>query len=230
MTRCGLSWVTTLRRTHAVVLTSANTPRPCLHIAGPSSGKTRVVAARVAHLIASGAAPESLLVITFTRRAAGELKERLKQLLGPVVAGRVRPCTCHSLCLNLLRHQQHENFCAGVNGLERLASPTLQTLRINTTIAADQLMDFDDLHNARALLQENPMVQKKVHGRWRHILVDESQDTNLCQFELVQQLTSPGSSLFMVGDPDQAIYGFRGAKPRLLSTVKAHRTDVHVCN
>jgi DNA helicase-2/ATP-dependent DNA helicase PcrA len=70
---------------------------------GPGSGKTRVVAARVANLVASGAAPESLLVITFTRKAAGELLQRLTELLGGELTSRLRPSTFHSLCANLLR-------------------------------------------------------------------------------------------------------------------------------
>uniref|UniRef100_A0A383WM93 UvrD-like helicase ATP-binding domain-containing protein n=1 Tax=Tetradesmus obliquus TaxID=3088 RepID=A0A383WM93_TETOB len=251
-------------------------------IAGPGSGKTRVVAARVAHLIASGHAPESLLVITFTRKAAGELLQRLQELLGEAITARLRPSTFHSLCTNLLRHyRQHthlpnfqvaseddaaamvksilenaefrkelgyfageqqdrkgkdevtyyrkhisniKNFCVNIerrSGAELIAQmaaagrrlPGGDNSNITRRIAAmydeyvarmaqQQLLDFDDLlHHCLALLLNNAEVRAAVHRRWRHVLVDESQDTNLCQFELVQALTSPSSSLFMVGTP-----------------------------
>ncbi|KAF6254184.1 P-loop containing nucleoside triphosphate hydrolase protein [Scenedesmus sp. NREL 46B-D3] len=259
----------------------------------PGSGKTRVVAARVAHLIASGAAPESLLVITFTGKAAGELLQRLRELLGEAVASRLRPSTFHALCANLLRRYKLEtgvpdfqvaseedaqdmvksildnkkfrqsmryskqeeqdkkikdeavfyrkhisnikNLCVNIDGrsgMQLIAeiaaagrrmpggdSPEI-TCRIAVMydeyvarMAQEQLLDFDDLlhHSWRC------SKPTRVHGRWQHVLVDESQDTNLCQFELVRQLTSPSSSLFMVGDPDQGIYGFRGAKASLLA-------------
>jgi len=236
---------------------------PVLVLAGAGTGKTRALIARVAYLIAEmGAKPESILALTFTNKAAGELKERLVGLLGEDQnlpwAG-----TFHSFCARLLREygealgyprnftiydtDDSERVLAAILREEGIARDELSPSLLQTWISArkngregaadkrdprrrwlptlsdryDELlrqshaMDFDDLLRLPVqLFDSHPDILSRVQRRYRHILIDESQDTNRLQYELARHLARQHRSLFAVGDDDQSIYGWRGADLR----------------
>jgi DNA helicase-2/ATP-dependent DNA helicase PcrA len=220
-----------------------------LIVAGPGSGKTRTLTHRIAHLLSDrGVAPERCLAITFTRRAAQEMRERLQSLL-PSVAERVAVHTFHSLGLQLLREH---GGCVGVQRgfrvadeaecVRRLAEALGKSEREATrrlkaishakrtrqplqgpelissldayrhALALENLVDFDDLVGLAAeALEAEPAFGELVRGRWTWVFLDEYQDIDEAQYRLVRQIAPRGSNLCAIGDPDQAIYGFRGA-------------------
>ena len=235
---------------------------PLLVVAGPGSGKTRTLTHRIAHLVTDHAvAPERCLAITFTRRAAGEMRDRLRALL-PEAWRRVPLHTFHSLGLSILR--EHHN-AAGLQRGFRVASDAeriellrdaadisgkrahgvlsaiSQAKRTRAAPPADEgpggafeafeafeayeramearnLCDFDDLViRAADALESDPAIRARYRRRWRWISVDEYQDVDEQQVRLVKQLVSPDGNICAIGDPDQAIYGFRGADVRFFT-------------
>jgi DNA helicase-2/ATP-dependent DNA helicase PcrA len=242
---------------------------PLLVVAGAGSGKTRVLTRRIAHLLATGdAAPHQILAITFTNKAAGEMRHRVVDLVGPR-AERMWISTFHSACLRILRSHAdrlgyHPAFTV-YDDLDsrRLVELVMAELGIDTkrlpprsvaavigrakaeladpgrfaeeTNAADPFrrriaevyteyqrrlvaanaMDFDDLLMATVqVLERCDDVLTAYQDRFRHILVDEYQDTNRAQNELVTLLGSASRNVCVVGDGDQSIYGFRAADVR----------------
>jgi len=244
---------------------------PLLIVAGAGSGKTRVLTRRIAHLIASGdASPGEILAITFTNKAAGEMKERVAALVGPP-ARSMWVSTFHSACVRILRSEsKHLGMSSSFTIYDQQDSQRLMTMVIRdlnldakrytprsftaqvsnlkndlvdhetfASRAANHMeevlaeaygeyqrrlrqanaFDFDDLiGSAVAVLQLFPDVAEHYRRRFRHILVDEYQDTNHAQYTLIKELVgvdtaSPGA-LCVVGDADQSIYAFRGATIR----------------
>src|SRR5688572_18749942 len=236
---------------------------PILVVAGPGSGKTRVLTQRIAYLIAvEGVRPWQILAVTFTNKAAKEMVERVKRLLPEQATEGIMLGTFHSICARILRREAEvlpiaSNFVIfDTDDQERIVKAVIRELNINeklyrppsvhgaisrakneligpeqypTTTYRDEIVkrvyveyqkrliasnavDFDDLlmYTAR-LLEENPSVRDKYAQRFRHVLVDEFQDTNLAQYALVSQLASFNKNIFVVGDPDQSIYAWRGA-------------------
>ena len=247
---------------------------PLLILAGAGSGKTRVLTHRIAYLLATGRARAGeILAITFTNKAAAEMRERAGTLVGDD-ARRMWVSTFHSACVRLLRYE-HE--AAGLSSSftiydaqdsQRLIqmvlkaqdvdikrfTPKMVAARISdakneligparyaetagkdpvSRIVADayveydkrmrasNALDFDDLiMRTVELLADNPLIAEHYHRRFRHILVDEYQDTNHAQYVLVRALVGDGSDgvtpaeLTVVGDSDQSIYAFRGATIR----------------
>src|SRR5512135_2170879 len=236
---------------------------PVLVVAGPGSGKTRVLTQRIAYLIAEeGVRPWQILAVTFTNKAAKEMQERVKRLLPDQATEGIMLGTFHSICARLLRREAEHlpiesNFVIfDTDDQERIVKAVIRELNINeklyrppsmhaaisrakneligpdefpTTTYRDEIVkrvyaeyqkrlvasnavDFDDLllYTAR-LLEDNPTVRDKYAQRFRHVLVDEFQDTNLAQYALVKQLASFHRNIFCVGDPDQSIYAWRGA-------------------
>lgn len=247
---------------------------PLLILAGAGSGKTRVLTHRIAYLLATGRARAGeILAITFTNKAAAEMRERAGALVGDD-ARRMWVSTFHSACVRLLRYE-HE--AAGLSSSftiydaqdsQRLIQMVLKAMDVDikrftpkmvaarisdakneligparyaetagkdpvSRIVADayveydkrmrasNALDFDDLiMRAVDLLRENPLIAEHYHRRFRHILVDEYQDTNHAQYVLVRALVGDGSDgvtpaeLTVVGDSDQSIYAFRGATIR----------------
>ena len=255
---------------------------PLLIVAGAGSGKTRVLTHRIAYLLAArGAAPGQILAITFTNKAAGEMRERVSALVGPR-AKSMWVSTFHSACVRILRSEHKRlgmrssfsiydqtdslrlmtfvcrdldldvkqypprSFAAQVSNLKnelidwetyrsRAANHTEQMLaeayqRYQERLREANAFDFDDLIMTTVnLLQAFPDVAEHYRRRFRHVLVDEYQDTNHAQYVLVKELVGPPdgpagdradgpalnpAELCVVGDADQSIYAFRGATIR----------------
>ena len=246
---------------------------PCMVLAPPGSGKTLIVTERTRYLIEeSGVRPDQILVITFTRYAAREMKERFERL----TAGKNYPVTFgtfHSIFYGILK-------CAygiGANNLmsEKESSVLLQEVLDQTDIESTpevedeeelvrellrevgmvknglchlkdfhskyltqdefaevfrsyehqkkelKKIDFDDmLVQCYALFRKKPEILQGWQKRFQYILIDEFQDINRVQYEVIRMLAAPRYNLFVVGDDDQSIYGFRGAKPELMLYMK----------
>ncbi|KJK58730.1 ATP-dependent DNA helicase PcrA [Saccharothrix sp. ST-888] len=266
---------------------------PLLIVAGAGSGKTRVLTHRIAHLLgARGVQPGEILAITFTNKAAGEMRERVEQLVGPR-ARAMWVSTFHSACVRILRRESKllgftssfsiydsadsqrlmslvcrdldldpkqfppKSFTSKISNLKnelideetyagQAANPTERKLAEAYTLYQRRLreanaLDFDDIIMTTVnLLQAFPDVAEHYRRRFRHILVDEYQDTNHAQYMLVRELSGgavaaapkrtvdgdwvneaagrlaqvPPAELCVVGDADQSIYAFRGATIR----------------
>ncbi|MER5332672.1 UvrD-helicase domain-containing protein [Micromonospora sp. NPDC002717] len=209
-----------LDRLDAMQRVAASAPGgPLLIVAGPGTGKTRTLTHRIAYLCAElNVFPEQCLAITFTRRAAEELRHRLDGLLGPV-AEDVTVGTFHSLGLTILR----ENADAvGLPADFRIADDA-QRAEARAEAGADDagyaallrkqdLVDLDELLTLPvALLRADRKLVQRYRERWRWIFVDEYQDVDEVQYELLRLLSPADGNLCAIGDPDQAIYSFRGA-------------------
>ncbi|HEY6746012.1 MAG TPA: UvrD-helicase domain-containing protein, partial [Mycobacteriales bacterium] len=226
---------------------AAEAAGPVLVVAGPGTGKTRTLTTRIAHLVGERGVPaEEVLALTFTRRAAGELAERLAALLPrtPLVT------TFHGLGLRILREQAARLGLPGdvrvVDEAERLAlareamgdgAPARDVRRLLDHVSvlardpaahdpelagplaryragkrARGLVDLDDLlARPVALLAAEPELAADYRRRWPHVSVDEYQDVDPAQYALLRLLVPPDGDLCVIGDPDQAIYSFRGA-------------------
>ncbi len=218
---------------------------PLLIIAGPGTGKTRTLTHRIAHLISDhGAAAEACLAITFTRRAAAEMRERLIHLLPGGVGERVQVATFHSLGLTILREQEERlglgaplrvagerellalaKQLPGVAPADAKAFVSRRELRPEAFTQAMRergLVDFDDLIALPvALLEGDADLAAYYRSRWSHLAIDEYQDVDERQYRLVQLLAKGGASLCAIGDPDQAIYSFRGTDVRFFQQFRS---------
>ncbi|MCR4998766.1 MAG: ATP-dependent helicase [Lachnospiraceae bacterium] len=211
---------------------------PCLVIAGPGSGKTTVLTERILYLVQELHIPqEQILVVTFTREAASEMRRRFlwkqKSSETNVTFG-----TFHSVFFQILKeecnYQTTDILTAGqkhqmmescrrqlgiTSSFEELSEEEMS--RIQQLFAKKKKeqhrLDFDDMIGlTHSLLLENQQVLTKWRDRFRYFLVDEMQDMSDGQYEVLKLLAAPLNNLFMVGDDDQAIYGFRGAKPSIM--------------
>ena len=237
--------------------------RPLLIVAGPGTGKTRTLTVRIAYLVQEhGVAPEHILAITFTNKAAAEMRERLSGLLGPELAKRLTVKTFHAFGAMVLRQhgkwiglapdftiygeEERRELLQSVRAdlstrsiakyLEaidraktRLWRPdTLEATGDKSTELPEDFLaiwrDYEQaLHEANALdyadlvakpvalLKNQAEVRSVLQSRYHWISVDEYQDVNYAQYRLLRLLTSGGANIAVIGDPDQAIYGFRGA-------------------
>jgi DNA helicase-2/ATP-dependent DNA helicase PcrA len=204
-----------------------------LVVAGPGTGKTLTLTHRIAHLIQSGLAlPEQILALTFTRKAAKEMGQRLTRLLDPDVGKRVSVSTFHGFCLDILRSDGDKTglprdfiLCNAADaedlkremGIQRATERPRERFEAYTARLRDLgMLDLDDLEvEALRLFQEHPFVCKAYSEKFPWIFVDEYQDTNPLQVDFLKRLIRSGSgNLCAIGDPDQAIYGFRGADVR----------------
>jgi len=245
---------------------------PCLVIAGAGSGKTRVLTYRIAHLIKGGTDPFSILALTFTNKAAKEMKNRIEKIVGPD-ARSLWMGTFHSIFARILRSEGYkigyppnfviydtqdskslvksivkelnldpklykENFVFNriSNAKNRLISPIeyknnpilqeedIASLRpmigniykiYSERCFKSQAMDFDDLlYNTNVLFSEHIDILNKYQQLFQHVLIDEFQDTNYCQYLITKRLAAVSRNIFVVGDDAQSIYAFRGAEIR----------------
>ncbi len=253
---------------------------PVLVVAGPGSGKTRVLTQRIAYLIASeGVRPWQILAVTFTNKAAKEMDQRVKSMLNEQATDGIMLGTFHSICARILRREvEHlpleSNFVIfDSDDQERIVKNIIKELNLNDKLyraasihaaisraknelilsddypintyrdevvkrvyieyqkrlIASNAVDFDDLlvYTAR-LLEDNPAVRDKYAQRFRHVLVDEFQDTNLAQYALVKHLASQHKNIFCVGDPDQSIYAWRGADYRNVKRFEEDFPDAQI--
>ncbi len=248
---------------------------PVLVLAGAGSGKTKTLVYRIAHLLRSGVYPSQILAVTFTNKAAKEMRERIEQLVSTLSGGQNTDFTLpflgtfHSICVRILRRDgQHigipSNFVIYDDG-DRMqlikqilknslkvqdskqARPilsliskmkndglTLDDLNFNAKTPIEKLtaeawpiykkkmddlgaLDFDDLIIKTAeLFSTSEEVREAYKSRFKHILVDEYQDTNPIQYKLLKSLTEEKSNIFVVGDDWQSIYSWRGADYRII--------------
>ncbi len=222
---------------------------PMLVLAGAGSGKTRVATLRIAHLLTSGVRPSEVLGLTFTNKAAHEMKERVQKYAG----SNVLVTTFHSLGARLLREAIHhmgynKDFVIyDESDSEKLLKETAREMQVSSELDLKALriyisrkknglvveeqegfkvlyeryneklkkcnaVDFDDLLRLPVELFDGfPEVLAFYQERWKYMLVDEYQDTNGAQYSFVKQLCGERCNLFVVGDPDQSIYSWRGA-------------------
>ncbi|MFD2416280.1 UvrD-helicase domain-containing protein [Amycolatopsis pigmentata] len=192
---------------------------PLLIIAGPGTGKTRTLTHRIAHLVTErGVPPEQCLAITFTRRAAGEMEERLAALV-PDHAAKLTVATFHSLGVRILREQHARLGLRPDFGIADQARSLALTAEFGededayrAALREANLVDFDELIELPVrLLESDDAVTTAYRERYRWIAVDEYQDVDERQYRLLRRLCPPDGNLTAIGDPDQAIYFFRGA-------------------
>ena len=206
-------------------------------VAGPGTGKTKTLTARILHLLEQGAAPGEITAVTFTRRAAGEMEERLAAALGGKAALRgLTVATFHAICHDLLgrppllsreealalaeavlrdggQDMAPGEFLRQVSQVKNSTVPQASPLppelyqAYQAALARRGALDFDDLLLQAAERDLTPTQRR----RFTHLLIDEFQDSNPLQLELICRWSQKGESLFVIGDPDQSIYGFRGA-------------------
>jgi len=215
---------------------------PLMIIAGPGTGKTKTLTARIAHLVASGRAkPEQILALTFTNKAAEEMRQRVTEQIGSACTILPTIATFHALCHELLnanltfvtdvqrlqiikqvqRSAVHRGLSVRELGLLISRAKNMTDIddedvknlvqAYNAGLAERGLHDFDDLLlKTRELLLHDQAARERVRRRFTQILVDEFQDTNRLQYALLQ-LVRGHENIYVIGDPLQSIYGFRGA-------------------
>ena len=256
---------------------------PLLVLAGPGSGKTRVITHRIARLIERGVSPRRMLALTFTNKAAEEMAHRVESL---VPGSRVWVSTFHRFCARLLREYSelvglHNNFTIFDTDDQRgvikralsdldLDSTQYAPAKINAAISKlknelitpdvveaarreetamdfktvvmsrvypeyqkrlreSNAVDFDDLlMHVVSLLQGHPELRAELDHQYQFVLVDEYQDTNKAQYEIIRALAHDVTNLCVTGDPDQSIYGWRGARIDNILRFESDYPDAHV--
>ena len=197
---------------------------PSLVIAGAGSGKTRVLTYKIAYLLENGYQPWNILALTFTNKAAREMKERIARQMGPERARHLWMGTFHSMFLRILHVEAgHIGFTSpagyannkeAYEGDRAAKVPALRDIyqRYWERCRRADAMDFDDLLFYTFLLfRDHPEVLARYQEQFRYILVDEYQDTNFAQHSIVLQLAKNHQHVCVVGDDAQSIYSFRGA-------------------
>ena len=209
-------------------------------IAGPGSGKTRTLVSRIESLIREGVPPQEITAVTFTNLAAAEMKQRLGALLGPEIVRNMHIGTFHSICLRLLPEKplisREESARIVQEILREQGSPLplgkaveaisrfrsgLSDEHAELARAYSAALEVRGLRDLDGLLLEALHTPVTEHAMFRHLLVDEYQDVNGVQRALVQHWAEKSDGLFVIGDPDQSIYGFRGASAACFDDLRA---------
>ena len=255
---------------------------PLMVLAGPGSGKTRVITHRIARLLQRGVSPENILALTFTNKASREMQERVERLLGGL---RVRVSTFHRFCSRILRrfpehvglknnftildHSDQVSIVRQIMKEEKLDGVFHEPGRVlgrisrarNDMITSEMFrqqfeqragnpldaivyqvfplyearvrqqnaVDFDDLLlHVVHLLEDDVHIREQLDQYFRFILVDEYQDTNLAQYRIVQAMSQLYPNLCATGDPDQSIYGWRGARPGNITAFERDFPGTHI--
>lgn len=246
----------TLNPAQTAAVTSA--ARAVCVTAGPGTGKTRTLAARAAWLIRErGVKPGEITAVTFTNRAAGELRTRLEALLGGKRAAHgITVGTFHSICLDILSKRPQGARLAGPYETLAAAEAVLSAHKGGGTpgkllegvsrwkngretdvpeelcrdycaqLEALGLLDYDDLLLETLALWREGRPAAGLERSFRHLLVDEFQDCDAVQYDLLMAWGRKGESLFAIGDPDQSIYGFRGAEPACFARLEEDFPDL----
>ena len=239
---------------------------PCMVLAGPGSGKTRVITYRIANMVVNkNIKPTSILAISFTKASSLEMKNRALSLSNDIRMNKVTYGTFHSVFFRILRYFENyniesildektkrlglKNILKGLNIENADDDETIGQVINEISYVKNELMDkrdfksevltndefikvynfyeeykeqmnkidFDDmLIKTYELLKSNKAVLDRVRAVYRYILVDEFQDINKVQFEALKLIANPNNNIFVVGDEDQSIYGFRGSRPDFL--------------
>ncbi|MEW6040996.1 MAG: UvrD-helicase domain-containing protein, partial [Elusimicrobiota bacterium] len=183
----------------------------CMVIAGPGSGKTHILTERIIRLIKNENVPqENILAVTFSNKAAEEMHNRVKEKISPVKAS---ICTFHSFGLSVLK-KYYKHF-GRTRDFLIIDSEEIEEFK-------DNAFDLDDLiYLPVQLFQKNSGILQEYRKQYQWVLVDEFQDINPVQYELLRLISGDGNpNLFVIGDPDQAIYGFRGSDVRFIDKLK----------
>lgn len=237
---------------------AVTSPSPTIVRAAAGSGKTRCLIAKICHLIDSNATPESICAITFTNKAANEMKSRMKKIYKDLKGMQIS--TIHSMCVKIISKfieytplkvpftiyddseqlsiikviLKSKNYTEdpydilgfiskikcemAVGELEEKTRNTYELIepaykRYQEVLVKNNACDFDDLMiYAYNCLKQNP-CKEYFSDLWKHLLVDEFQDTSTLQYEIIKKIYNPKGTLFAVGDEEQSIYGWRGAHP-----------------
>ncbi|MBR1581073.1 MAG: DNA helicase PcrA [Selenomonadaceae bacterium] len=259
---------------------------PLLVMAGAGSGKTRVLTCRVANLLANGVKPWNILAITFTNKAANEMKSRAAKMIG-ASAREVWLSTFHSFCARILRADIEsigvrgrsfviydtsdsralirdilkeldlddkrfvpsmvhgrisfvknmlldvDDFAASLDDEQSSYAYDMKIVEVyreyEKRMLDNNALDFDDLLLfAVRMLEDSPEVLRKYQNRFKYILIDEYQDTNVAQYRLTQLLAAAHHNICVVGDADQSIYGFRGADVGNILSFERDYPEAHV--
>ena len=260
---------------------------PVLIVAGAGSGKTRVLTSRIAYILEQGCDPAQILALTFTKKAASEMKERIALMVGEKKARRLCMGTFHSVFIRFLREfaeslgypstftiydtgdsqsaikaclkelQLDDKVYKPKDVLSRISMAknnlvTPAAYRCNANALQNDaatkrprivdvyekyvekckqsgVMDFDDiLLNMNILLRDNPAALESIAGRFRYIMVDEYQDTNISQYLILKKLSGAHRNICVVGDDSQSIYAFRGAKIENILNFKKDYPQCHI--
>lgn len=235
---------------------------PALILAGPGTGKTKVLTTRIAYLILNkNVNPDGILAITFTNKAAREMRDRLSRLLDNQNLNRLRISTFHAFGLSVIKEylinsglqdkftvideDDKKQILSGldversnITETSKKITEIKQTLKVedeiddtvlagifkkyNQTLRHSNIFDYDDLISFPVqLFLKYPDILSEYQKNTQWILVDEYQDVNFSQYKLIRMLMpEPDSNLFVIGDPDQAIYGFRGANVQYIQMFK----------
>jgi len=259
------------------------TEGPLLILAGAGSGKTTVLINRIANIIEQGLAqPEEILAITFTNKAANELKDRIERMLGSDASQNIWAHTFHAACVKILRRhinkigysrsfnifdqtdqkalikacikdlnfdERRYDIKAVMNTISRAKDKMMmpenfrqeagydyrlkQLAKIydlyQRNLERNNSLDFDDIiMKTVTLFRKFPKVLAEYQDKFKYILVDEYQDTNMAQYILIKQLAGERRNLYVVGDDDQSIYKFRGATIENILNFEKHFGDAKV--
>ncbi|RKJ54886.1 hypothetical protein D7Y09_10475 [bacterium 1XD42-1] len=224
-------------------------------IAGPGTGKTRTLIEKILHLLEDGVKPGQITAVTFTNKAAGEIRDRLSQAVGKRAAKAVNTGTFHQICQRLLslhrpvtvldpyeaqaiaKEIAKAEKCSAKKLLDAVScykngSSYQEDLEKAITLYEERLktyhvLDFDDLLLETLALFENG-ADKKEKKPFTYLLVDEFQDVNDLQYRLIQAWGRESTQIFVIGDPDQSIYGFRGTAPECFSRFEAENHGVQI--